>query len=71
MEWNLPCKFVVDGGWADFGNWSMCSVTCGTGTSTRQRACDNPPAAHGGLPCPGSKTEQKICHLDTCPGRII
>lgn len=38
-----PIPQHVDGDWSPWGQWSMCSRTCGTGVQFRQRKCDNPP----------------------------
>ncbi len=32
-----PCNF-----WTSWGQWSVCSLTCGSGQRTRTRACENP-----------------------------
>ncbi|XP_060077180.1 sushi, von Willebrand factor type A, EGF and pentraxin domain-containing protein 1-like [Ylistrum balloti] len=57
----------VDGGWNAWGNWTECSVTCGNGTQTRIRACDNPAPDNGGAECAGDRTETEICVQETCP----
>ena len=63
-------QIKVDGGWAAWGNWTKCSVSCGGGTKTRFRSCTNPPAAHGGKTCLGLKEMTHDCNKDTmCPGR--
>ncbi|KAI8494649.1 hypothetical protein Bbelb_278750, partial [Branchiostoma belcheri] len=51
----------VDGGWADWGPWSACSVTCGVGTETRDRTCTNPAPANGGADCDGLDQETQDC----------
>ncbi|XP_074627228.1 uncharacterized protein LOC141885237 isoform X4 [Acropora palmata] len=60
-----PC--AVDGNWADWGNWSACSATCGHGTVHRTRTCDNPEPANGGRPCAGEGHEIAECHMTPCP----
>ncbi|XP_045165423.2 coadhesin-like [Mercenaria mercenaria] len=58
----------VDGGWTVWGNWSSCSITCGTGTITRSRSCTNPPTRGTGKPCDGLGVENKTCSVATdCP----
>lgn len=53
--------------WAEFGEWSECSASCGTGYRQRERAC------LGGKPndagCPGSNIEKLDCDSGVeCPG---
>jgi len=68
----LPhCTAVpVDGGFSDFGPWEDCSVTCGTGTQSRSRTCDNPAPSEGGNDCVGDATQTQECFIyescDTC-----
>ena len=54
-----PSTCPVAGGWGAFG---ACSAPCGPGTHTR--ACDSPPPANGGAPCPGNATE--ACDNGSC-----
>ncbi|WAR29734.1 HMCN1-like protein, partial [Mya arenaria] len=55
----------VDGQWATWATWGACSVTCGSGTSTRTRGCHAP--QYGGKPCNGHSTDQKTCTMVNCP----
>lgn len=41
----------VDGELGYSGEWSACSNLCGNGTQTRQRLCNSPLPAYGGLQC--------------------
>ncbi|XP_078617535.1 uncharacterized protein LOC144885488 [Branchiostoma floridae x Branchiostoma japonicum] len=62
----LPCP--VDGEWSDWSPWSGCSVTCGSGTQTRDRSCTNPAPAHGGADCVGPDEEVQACDAGVpCP----
>eukprot|EP01006_Ploeotia_vitrea_P028505 TRINITY_DN61182_c0_g1_i2.p1 TRINITY_DN61182_c0_g1~~TRINITY_DN61182_c0_g1_i2.p1 ORF type:complete len:763 (-),score=91.44 TRINITY_DN61182_c0_g1_i2:106-2394(-) len=69
-----PAGTVVDGGWAPWGDYGDCSVTCGGGIQTRSRSCTAPTPANGGQECTlgsGGKgteeVEQKDCNPDACP----
>lgn len=59
------CK--VDGGWSDYEDWSTCTKTCGGGTQTRSRTCNNPSPANGGSNCAGSASESQNCNTHFCP----
>ena len=56
-----------------FGNWSVCSVTCGGGNMTRTRACNNPAPAMGGKDCSqfGPPVEVMKCNEQKCPSKDI
>ncbi|CAC5401260.1 HMCN [Mytilus coruscus] len=58
---------AVDGQWSNWVSWGTCSVTCASGTQTRQRQCDNPAPQHSGKVCSGSSTDSKTCTQVTCP----
>ncbi|XP_078677339.1 von Willebrand factor D and EGF domain-containing protein-like isoform X2 [Branchiostoma floridae x Branchiostoma belcheri] len=65
---SYSCVDVVDGGWSDWGPWSGCSVTCGTGEMTRDRTCTNPAPANGGADCVGLAQETQPCDTGVpCP----
>lgn len=59
---------TVDGGWSDWCEWSMCSVSCGHGLRMRTRQCDNPAPACGGAHCHGDHTEEDACYAGECYG---
>uniref|UniRef100_A0A7M5X7H7 Uncharacterized protein n=1 Tax=Clytia hemisphaerica TaxID=252671 RepID=A0A7M5X7H7_9CNID len=61
---------LVNGSWSEWEAWSSCSVTCGEGSQTRQRVCDNPTPAHGGNNCKGDNEEIQICNENPCQGTI-
>lgn len=52
----------VDGGWSDWSSWTDCSVTCGNGTMSRARNCDNPAPIAGGRHCKGLSEDVKSCN---------
>ena len=59
----------VDGILLDWSSWGPCSVTCGNGTSQRNRTCVEP--QYGGLECTGHLEESKWCKDRECPGTKI
>lgn len=46
--------------WAEWNDWSSCSVTCGSGTQGRERSCNT------GTGCYGESAESRSCDLGTC-----
>ncbi|XP_075689566.1 hemicentin-1 [Rhinoderma darwinii] len=60
-----PCP--VDGVWSSWQAWGVCSKTCGKGTHTRVRVCNNPPPSFDGSPCEGQDTQTQICSDRHCP----
>ncbi|XP_061539337.1 LOW QUALITY PROTEIN: hemicentin-1 [Phycodurus eques] len=60
-----PCP--VAGGWGPWLPWSPCSETCGKGTQSRIRLCNNPPPAFDGSPCEGTDTQTQVCKERLCP----
>lgn len=63
--------FSVHGGWSDWGDWGLCSETCGPGIRDRSRKCDSPLPDCGGNHCPGLAVEPGSCNLRCCPGVYI
>ncbi|XP_076472749.1 uncharacterized protein LOC143302101 isoform X14 [Babylonia areolata] len=57
----------VDGNWGSWGPYGLCSVTCGEGTKSRTRECDNPAPQHGGNTCYGPGTDSVQCNTAACP----
>uniref|UniRef100_A0A8B9SME3 Hemicentin 1 n=1 Tax=Anas platyrhynchos TaxID=8839 RepID=A0A8B9SME3_ANAPL len=62
--------FAVDGEWSSWLPWGPCSETCGKGTQTRLRLCNNPPPSHDGSYCEGSDAQMQVCNKKRCPGKI-
>ena len=54
-------QFLVPGEWSDFGNWSLCSETCGFGVKERKRTCLDPRNL-----CNGSYYEIGYCFITEC-----
>lgn len=58
--------FIVDGVWEEWSTWTTCNVTCGGGTTLRDRKCKGP--YFDGLPCEGPADERTSCNTHECPG---
>lgn len=65
--WAVPETTTKDDKWSEWSDWKPCSVTCGSGTKKRSRACNNPPPDLEGRPCLGAYEETSICNTDDCP----
>lgn len=66
---NLWYLFLtVNGNWGLWTDNGTCSKSCGAGTKTQIRQCDNPEPANGGSSCNGSSTQTVQCNTDLCPG---
>ena len=63
---------LVDGGLSDWSEWSTCTKSCGTGTTTRSKTCTNPTPQHRGKDCTGlgDTKEEKDCNPTQCAGKI-
>ena len=57
---------LVAGSWSEWENWSVCSVTCGSGLRERTRSCDNPKPSNGGADCVGEALESEACNKEKC-----
>ncbi|XP_064617624.1 meprin A subunit beta-like [Liolophura sinensis] len=62
----LEFDAAVDGQWGMWSEWSKCSVTCGTGSMTRNRICNNPEPDNGGRECVGNDQATEQCHMKDC-----
>ncbi|KAL5248998.1 hypothetical protein ACHWQZ_G018005 [Mnemiopsis leidyi] len=67
VSYRIRTNSLVDGGYSDFGDWSLCSAVCGGGTQTRTRTCTNPAPANGGADCVGDSSETRQCNTNACP----
>lgn len=57
---------AVDGQWGMWSEWSKCSVTCGTGSMTRNRVCNNPEPGDRGRDCVGNDRDTEPCQKNDC-----
>nr|XP_022332685.1 coadhesin-like isoform X2 [Crassostrea virginica] len=67
---SVHCNYLecpVDGGWSPWSHFSPCTVSCGEGTMSRERFCNNPRPAHNGSSCVGNNKETSHCHDRDCP----
>ena len=66
-------EFKVDGGYSQWGHWSLCSMSCGEGRRVRYRTCTSPPPSTGGKHCfhLGPYYEFESCSAGSCPGMLI
>nr|XP_043901345.1 SCO-spondin [Solea senegalensis] len=62
---NIPCD--LDGGWAQWSNWTDCTKSCGGGIRSRRRDCDSPSPEGEGNYCEGLGTEVTACNTNHCP----
>ncbi|XP_039591708.1 hemicentin-1 isoform X2 [Polypterus senegalus] len=60
-----PCP--VAGNWGTWLPWGPCSETCGKGTQTRLRLCNNPPPSFDGPHCDGTDMQTQVCNERNCP----
>uniref|UniRef100_A0A7M5XD32 SUEL-type lectin domain-containing protein n=1 Tax=Clytia hemisphaerica TaxID=252671 RepID=A0A7M5XD32_9CNID len=53
-----------------YGNWTSfrsCTKSCGGGSQSRSRSCNNPAPKYGGKACVGSATDSRACNTQNCP----
>ena len=62
--------FPVNSNWASWQPWNQCSVTCGSGTTTKKRTCTNPAPVGTGGSCQSSNEEELTCTPHECIGII-
>ncbi|XP_004706727.1 hemicentin-1 [Echinops telfairi] len=60
-----PCP--IHGAWSPWQPWGACSQSCGKGTQTRRRLCNNPPPSFDGSHCKGAETQMQVCNERLCP----
>ena len=59
---------IVDGQWSIWGDYDTCTLTCGGGTQSAKRVCNNPPPKFGGADCVGISSNVRSCNILPCPG---
>lgn len=67
LSQNPSCVLGPDGKWGLWSPWSACTSTCGEGSITRLRLCNNPPPQKGGRGCTDSSMETQPCNNTLCP----
>ena len=70
---------IVNGGWSGWSVFEACTLTCGGGQQVRNRLCNNPAPANGGLQCLKSDGSGKRditdihsqrCNTQSCTGLL-
>ena len=63
----------VHGDYSQWYNWFWCSRSCGGGTQTLIRYCNNPRPANGGKCCLrlGPARKSQSCNTQKCPGKVF
>ena len=59
----------IDGNWGTWSSWHGCTVSCGGGTQTSTRQCNDPPVLFGGQECPGDDERTQNCNEQNCPSK--
>ncbi|XP_020601762.1 uncharacterized protein LOC110040832 [Orbicella faveolata] len=58
---------LIDGGYTEWSQWSLCENPCGGSIVNRTRACTNPTPTDDGKPCSGAAFETKLSCISPCP----
>ena len=62
--------YIVNGGWSEW-EYGPCTKTCGGGTMSMIRKCNNPEPSCGGNDCIGSSSVfDAPCNNLCCPGKM-
>ena len=56
----------IEGTWGKWGNWSVCTKTCGGGTRSRTRKCVK--KCKKGKDCVGLSEQSEHCNTKCCGG---
>ena len=65
----FPMKILVNCEWGPWGEWDICTRTCGGGMQGRSREIFQP-ERHGGIACEGDPQEMQGCNMEACPSKI-
>jgi len=65
------CSSIGTIGWTSWSGWGTCSSTCGIGTQSRTRTCQNPLASALNSSCTGDSTDYRTCTNSSCKTLII
>ena len=71
INYPLSSEPAVHGQWGQWSDRTECGVTCGGGTISRSRMCDNPEPEYNGDECDGLSLEEDACATDKCPGQCV
>ena len=67
-------SIIVDGGYTQWTEWSVCSSTCGGGQQFRTRSCTSPEPQDGGKTCTeqnfGPAFDSQACGTAKCPSKL-
>ena len=63
-----PLPFYPTASWGEWGSWSQCSASCGSGIQTRSRDCFLSGVETNVEDCDGNSEETMNCEGINCPG---
>ena len=66
---NISMFYLVNCTWAEWGNYTQCTESCGGGFQTRSRVIATPPE-FGGAACEGDAFESQACNEQPCPSML-
>ena len=62
---------VVDGGYTEWSQWSLCENPCGGSVVNRSRTCANPTPTADGRTCSGDAFQSKLECISPCPSMLM
>ena len=62
---------VVDGGYTEWSQWSLCENPCGGSVVNRSRTCANPTPTADGRTCSGDAFQTKLECISPCPSKYV